>query len=104
MAQRTGCSAREMAVAMDGGGSSLVHGHGYWRLRALVRTGSFRQWCGSVRQGTVEAQGSATVGSGSGWCSGGSDSRVSRGARAAGAGGSGGSGDSGLRYGRENMK
>ena len=34
----------------------------------LVRIGSCRRWCGSVRQGTVEAQGSATVGSGSGWC------------------------------------
>ena len=44
------------------------------------------------------------VGSGSGWCSGGSDSGLGRGARAAGAGGSGGSGDSGLGYGRENMK
>ena len=50
------------------------------------------------------AQGSTTVGSGSGWCSGGSDPRLGRGARAAGAGGSGGSCDSGLRYGRENMK
>ena len=27
----------------------------------LVRTGSCRRWCGSVRQGTVEAQGSATA-------------------------------------------
>ena len=26
------CSAQKMAVAMDGGGSSLVHGHGYWKL------------------------------------------------------------------------
>ena len=27
----------------------------------LVRTGSCRRWCGSVRQGTVEAQGSTTA-------------------------------------------
>ena len=44
------------------------------------------------------AQGSATVDSGSGWCSGGSDPRLGRGVRAAGAGGSGGSGDSGLGW------
>ena len=27
----------------------------------LVQTGSFRRWCGSVRQGTVDVQGSATA-------------------------------------------
>ena len=27
----------------------------------LVRTGSCRRWCGSVRQGIVDAQGSATA-------------------------------------------
>ena len=27
----------------------------------LVRTGSCRRWCGSVRQGTVDVQGSATA-------------------------------------------
>ena len=32
VAQGTVCSAQKMAVAMDGGGSSLVHGHDYWRL------------------------------------------------------------------------
>ena len=31
-------------------------------VRALVvRTGSCRRWCGSVKQGTVEVQGSATA-------------------------------------------
>ena len=41
MAQRTVCSAQEMVVAMDGGGCSLVHGHGYWRLgSATVATGA----------------------------------------------------------------
>ena len=30
----------------------------------LVRTGSCRRWCGSVRQGIVEVQGSATAAAG----------------------------------------
>ena len=42
VAQRTVCSAQEMAVAMGGGGSSLVHGHGYWRLGSATGYG---RWC-----------------------------------------------------------
>ena len=46
-----------MWAAMTNGGSdgSAV------MLARLVRAGSCRRWCGSVRQGTVDAQGSATT-------------------------------------------
>ena len=50
--ERSDGSAEAMAAVTEG---SVV-------VRAgLVQTGSCRRWCGSVRQGTEEAQGSPTA-------------------------------------------
>ena len=45
---------------MAGATAAVTEGSVVVRAR-LARTGSCRRWCGSVRKGTVEVQGSATV-------------------------------------------
>ena len=46
----------------DSAGVTVAVAQGSVVVRALlVRTGSCRRWCGSVRQGTVDVQGSATA-------------------------------------------
>ena len=61
------CRLKVRAAMTNGGsdgsaGATAAVTQGSVVVRAwLVRTGSFRSWCGSVRQGIVEVQGSDTA-------------------------------------------